>query len=57
MTKAKIEPMLREINDKIDVIIQNTDADPNGIKHKPSVNTEPVDCLNGNCKKELEDGS
>jgi len=57
MTKPKLEPMLREINDKIDVLIENTDTDPNGIKSETIATTEPVDCLNGNCKKELEDGS
>ncbi len=49
--------MLREINDKIDVLIQNTDTDPNGIKTETAAVTEPVDCLNGNCKKELENDS
>ena len=49
--------MLREINDKIDVLIQNTETDPNGIANEPAVDTDPVDCLNGNCKKELENGS
>jgi len=57
MTKPKLEPMLREINDKIDVLIQNTDTDPNGIKTETAAVTEPVDCLNGNCKKELENDS
>ena len=49
--------MLREINDKIDILIQNTDTDPNGIKEETIAATEPVDCLNGNCKKELGNGS
>ena len=57
MTKPKLEPMLREINDKIDVLIQNTDADPNGIKGETIAAAEPADCLNGNCKKELKNGS
>jgi len=57
MTKPKLEPMLREINDKIDVLIQNTDANPNGIKNETVAATKPADCLNGNCKKELENDS
>ena len=57
MTKPKLEPMLREINDKIDVLIENTDTDPNGIKGKTIASTKPADCLNGNCKKELENDS